>query len=168
MRNLLYLLHQYGLMLKQKHSQITELTIVTEDSEIVDTIKEFKESDIGLFIVEPEIVRNGKLNQSQEVINMQFILLRKIADRVPNLQKVALKDEILNLAFDIDNTMLGHSEDYDDFTYNFSATDPTLPDTNIICQLMPFLDIASIQKIPISNMKVYIGWTINFKLNINQ
>lgn len=166
MRDLLSKLHNYGLMIKQQFPEITKLKIVASDDQVVDDLKKYAKNDIGLYLVEPEIPKEGTADYTKDVINMQFIILSKIPDKIPDLEILQRKDQLLNLTYDIDETLLADHGNYNDFSFQFSTTDPNFPDQDLRCELLSFLDASSIIKAPISNMKDYIGWTIIFKLKI--
>lgn len=165
--DLLLKLYMYGQMLQQKFTEITVLDVVSEDSEILEQLKGFSASDIGLFLVEPEIPKEGAEDQTQDVVYMQFIVAKKIADRISLKETMQHKDTLLNLAMSLDQTIQRHKEDSGDFAYQFSTTDDALPDEDVSCELMNFLQVNSIQKVPVSMSKIYIGWTINFKLKLS-
>jgi hypothetical protein len=129
-------------------------------------LKAFTQHDIGLFIVEPEIPKEGSQDQWQDVAYMQILIVKKISDRITLKQEMRIKNMIYNLAYQLDLKMQRHKEGTDGLNYTFSTENDTLPDEDVAAYLMQNLEVKSIQKTPVSMMKTYIGWSINFKIKL--
>ena len=164
--NLLIQLYTYGLMLQQDFPSLSVFDVVSDDSQILEHLKAFSEADIGFFIVEPEIPKEGSQDQWQDVAYMQFLIVKKISDRITLKQEMQIKNTLYNLAYQLDLMMQWHKEGTYGLTYTFSTEDDTLPDEDVACYLMRHLEVKSIQKTPVSMMKTYVGWSINFKIKL--
>lgn len=158
--NLLLNLFTYAELLQQLHPQLTHVDVVADDSEITKQLKDFSQKDIGLFIAEPEVSRTQKQDASQEVVYLQFILAKKIADRITLRDRIAAKNEMYNLIKCIEDTIINHKEGVFSQSANCSKA------SSLICELWSQLDISTMQKTPIATVMHYIGWSLSFQTKL--
>jgi hypothetical protein len=153
-------------MLQQDFPSLSVFDVVSDDSQILEHLKAFTQHDIGLFIVEPEIPKEGNQDQWQDVAYMQILIVKKIPDRITLKQEMQVKNMLYNLVYQLDLKMQRHKEGTDGLTYWFSTENDTLPDEDVAAYLMQNLEVKSIQKTPVSMNKTYVGWSINFKIKL--
>lgn len=165
--NLLSKLYDYGLMLSQVISSIDEVYLVSSDDEIISILRDLSVRKKILVMVEPEIPAEGSQDTDKDVVMNQFILLQKLPDKCSTIEKLQLKDDLLNLTYDIHKQLkLDHAQ-VSDYAFQFGEEENfrrELPNTDPRCFLLRFLDTKSIQKTPLDNQTPYSGWSLTFNL----
>ncbi len=168
--NLLSKILDYGLMLKQVIPAIDEVAMVSSDDEIINLLRDLKTKKNLLVIVEPEIPTEGTQDADKDLIMMQFIVFQKIADKSSVMEKLQLKDDVLNIIYKIHSQLkLDHAQ-VSDYAFQFGEEENfrrELPNTDPRCLLIRFLDTKSVQKTPLDNQTPYTGWTLTFNLKFS-